>query len=110
MLCLRHHDQATSFTGLTAKLSSLEIRHYKVQWEERCRERVRLAARGRTAFFMVDYKNADRLRQVYDQLTDSECKEAHTILSEQFQVEETLRKEQGFDISLEPNTFVERTH
>ena len=62
------------------------------------------AARGRTAFFMVDYKNAERIRQVYDQLTQAECQQAYEILTAQFQEEEQLRKKQGFEISTEPNT------
>src|SRR5258705_2913786 len=104
VLCLPHHDEATSVTGLSAKLSSTQIRRYKCKWEKQCHDRVMRAARGRTAFFMVDYKNAERIRQVYDQLTQAECQQAYEILTAQFQEEEQLRKKQGFEISTEPNT------
>jgi hypothetical protein len=53
---------------------------------------------------MVDYKNAERIRQVYDQLSFAEQRQAYRILLEEFQEEEVARKKQGFDISLEPNT------
>src|SRR5258705_3077630 len=104
VLCLPHHDEATSVTGLSAKLSSTQIRRYKCKWEKQCHDRVMRAARGRTAFFMVDHKNAERIRQVYDQLTQAECQQAYEILTAQFQEEEQLRKKQGFEISTEPNT------
>jgi hypothetical protein len=104
VLCLHHHDEATSVAGLSAKLTAPQVRAYKGNWERSCLDRVRKAARGRTAFFMVDYKNAERIRQLYDQLTQAEYEQAHEILTKQFQEEEALRKTQGFDISLEPNT------
>jgi hypothetical protein len=53
---------------------------------------------------MVDYKNAERIRQVYDQLSFAEQREAYDILVNEFQEEEIARKKQHFDISLEPNT------
>jgi hypothetical protein len=104
VLCLNHHDEATSVTGLSAKLSPSEIRKYKRQWEEACVERVKRAARGRTAFFMVDYKNAERIRQIYAQLSEREFQQAYETLKSEFQEEEKFRQEQGFDISPEPNT------
>jgi hypothetical protein len=104
VLCIPHHDEATTVTGLSAKLSASEIRRYKRKWEHRCYERVLRAVRGRTAFFMVDYKNAERIRQVYDQLSFAEQRQAYRILLEEFQEEEVARKKQHFDISLEPNT------
>ncbi len=81
VLCLGHHDEATVVTGLSAKLSAAQVRKYKRKWERQCHERVMRAARGRTAFFMVDYKNAERIRQVYDQLTHAEYQQAHKILT-----------------------------
>ncbi len=53
---------------------------------------------------MVDYKNAERIRQLYVQLTASERLRAFELLRSQFQEEDKLRKEQGFDSSLEPTT------
>lgn len=104
ILCIPHHDKATVVTGLSAKLKDSEIRKYKKSWETACQERVRRAARGRTAFFMVDYKNAERIRQLYSQLTSAEFANAYQILTEEFQEEQKKRDEQGFSISLEPNT------
>ena len=110
VLCLAHHDKATNVTGLSRKLSASDVRKYKRNWEHQCHERVLRAARGRTAFFMVDYKNAERIRQVYDQLSFAEQRQAYDILVKEFQEEEVARKKQGFDISLEPNTrWDERT-
>jgi hypothetical protein len=104
VLCIPHHDEATVVTGLSAKLSVSEVRKYKRKWERSCYERVLRAARGRTAFFMVDYKNAERIRQVYDQLSFAEQRQAYCILQKEFQEEGVARKKQHFDISLEPNT------
>jgi hypothetical protein len=53
---------------------------------------------------MVDYKNAERIRQVYDQLSFAEQRQAYRILLEEFKEEEVARRKQHFDISLEPNT------
>lgn len=104
VLCLPHHDKATAPPSLTARLKPAEILTYKKSWEELCaNESVRLA-RSRTAFFMVDYKNADRLRQLFLQLSQNEYLHAYTLLSAQFKEEEIWRKQQGFDVSLEPNT------
>src|ERR1044072_1158632 len=104
VLCLPHHDKATIVTGLSRKLSASDIRKYKRSWERQCHERVLRAARARTAFFMVNYKNAERIRQVYDQLSFAEQRQAYDILVKEFQEEEVARKKQHFDISLEPNT------
>jgi len=104
VLCLPHHDKATVMTGLSRKLSASDIRKYKRNWERQCHERVLRAARGRTAFFMVDYKNAERIRQAYDQLSFAEQRQAYNTLVQEFQEEEVARKKQHFDISLEPNT------
>ncbi|HUH64811.1 MAG TPA: hypothetical protein VLZ07_00130 [Syntrophales bacterium] len=75
-------------------------------------ERVKKGARARTAFFMVDYKNAERLRQLFSQLSSLECEAAYEALSFELKTETVLREEQGFNISLEPtmkwNTHVER--
>jgi hypothetical protein len=104
VLCVQHHDKATSGPSLTAHLKPPEIKAYKRDWERDCaNESVRLA-RSRTAFFMVDYKNADRIRQLFSQLTQNECLYAYKLLRHQFQEEEAWRKEQGFSVSLEPNT------
>jgi hypothetical protein len=53
---------------------------------------------------MVDYKNADRLRQLFSQLSQNEYLHAYRLLTAQFKEEEVWRKQQGFDVSLEPNT------
>ncbi len=104
VLCLKHHDEATGPGGLTARLSADLIRKYKAQWEDDCKRRVDRLARGRTAFFMVDYKNAERIRQLYAQLTQADRLQAYGILRRQFQEETQLRSGQGFDISTEPTT------
>ena len=103
VLCLEHHDEATPpQSGLTAKLREEEIREYKEDWEEKCRKRREKAARSRTAFFMVDYKNAERLRQLFSRLAPPEYEEAYQKLREELKVESKLREEQGFDASIEP--------
>lgn len=104
VLCLKHHDKATAPRGLTARLSPDDIRKYKLQWEDDCTRRVERLARGRSAFFMVDYKNAERIRQLYSQLTQQERLRAYAMLQGQFQEESRLRSAQGFDISTEPTT------
>jgi hypothetical protein len=104
VLCTCHHDKATAPSGLTAKLTPSEIRKYKDDWETRCLERLKRAGRSRTAFFMLDYKNADRIRQLFSQLTQAECAAAYDMLTGEFQEEEVLRQQQRFSISLEPNT------
>jgi hypothetical protein len=104
VLCLPHHDKATAPPTLTAKLRPGDVKIYKASWEAMCADESARLARSRTAFFMVDYKNADRIRQLFAQLTSQECLHAYVALTDQFQEEDKLRKEQHFDISLEPNT------
>jgi hypothetical protein len=104
VLCLTHHNQATAPKNLTAALTPDQVCEYKKAWEEQCRQHSILIARSRSAFFMVDYKNAERIRQLYSQLTSTELLRAQEKLRHEFQHEDKLRKEQGFDISLEPNT------
>lgn len=112
VLCLPHHDVATASSGLSARLRPEEIRQYKKKWEEACLDRVKKGARARTAFFMVDYKNAERIRQLFSQLSLSECESAYQILSVDLRQETSLREEQGFNVSIEPtliwSTPVER--
>lgn len=104
VLCLPHHDKATAPPSLTARLRPPEIRAYKRSWETICaNESIRLA-RSRTAFFMVDYKNAERIRELFVQLSPNEYLRAYALLRDQLQEEEKWRKQQGFDVSLEPNT------
>jgi len=95
VLCLPHHDKATSPQGLTASLTAEQIRTYKRNWEEACKLRYQRIARSRTAFFMVDYKNAERIRQLYLQLTPNELKHAAEILRVEFLQESSLRAQQG---------------
>lgn len=111
VLCLNHHSSATSPPGLTARLKPEEIIEYKLRWEEDCQKRAERLARSRTAFFMVDYKNSERIRQLYSQLSLNERKNAYTQLRSQLQEETTLREQKGFNFSLEPtlswNVYVE---
>lgn len=103
VLCHDHHDEATPPQGgLTARLKEEEIKQYKKEWEEKCEERRQKGARARTAFFMVDYKNAERLRQLFSQLSAPEYDEAYRKLTEELKVETECREEQGFDVSTEP--------
>ena len=104
VLCLGHHDKATAPIGLTARLTPGDVASYKSSWEARCAERLSRVQRSRTAFFMVDYKNAERIRQLFGQLTNADCKAAHTILCRELVEEEVLRNQQKFDRSMEPNT------
>ena len=104
MLCLPHHDKATAPRGLTAALTPEQIRAYKLNWESDCAQRSYRLARSRTAFYMVDYKNAERVRDLYAQLTPSDLRRAYELLSSEFGEEDALRKEQGFDFCTEPNT------
>lgn len=102
-LCLVHHDKATAPRSLTAALTADEIRTYKRCWEESCKSTFRRIARSRTAFYMVDYKNAERIRQMYLQLNPAEHRRAAEILRAEFLEEDALRK-QYFDLCTEPNT------
>ena len=104
ILCVPHHDKATPAHSLTAKLKASEIRVYKRDWEAACKSESLRLARSRTAFFMVDYKNAERIRQLFGQLTSREYMHSYAALTEQFQEEERWRREQGYSISIEPNT------
>ncbi len=104
VLCLSHHDKATSPPGLSASLKQEHIRKYKASWERQCAVRAEKLANGRASFFMVDYKNAERIRQLYSQLSEFERMRAYRILGERFREEAVFRKEQGFEVSLEPNT------
>jgi hypothetical protein len=104
ILCHPHHDKATAPRGLTAQLKPEEIVRYKKDWEEKCKVLSHNLARGRTAFFMVDYKNAERIRQLYSQLTRADLEKSYKMLKAELIEEYSLRKEQGFLISLEPTT------
>ena len=103
VLCLKHHDMATAPKGMTARLKPEELKKYKNSWEEECSKDSHLIARSRTAFFMVDYKNAERIRQLYTQLNKKELNKAYRVLRDELKEEDNLRKEQGYDVSLEPN-------
>lgn len=102
-LCLEHHDKATAPQGLTASLKPHEISTYKEKWEEDCASFTNNISRSRTAFFMVDYKNAERIRQLYAQLTIPELNGAYQILKKELIEEASLREEQRFNVSMEPN-------
>jgi hypothetical protein len=101
ILCLEHHDKATAPQSFTARLRPEEIIVYKRHWQEQCASYASQVARGRTAFFMVDYKNAERLRQLFGSLSGSETAAAADALRRELREESMLRKEQGFDRSLE---------
>jgi hypothetical protein len=104
VLCLSHHDEATAPRGLTARLTAEQIRIYKRKWEEDCAKRIDRVVRSRTAFYMVDYKNAERIRQLYSQLSAEELRRAYETLRLQFREEDELREAQGFKFCTEPNT------
>lgn len=108
VLCLPHHDEATAPDGLTAKLRPSEIEVYKTRWEGACAERMSKGARRRTAFWMVDYKNAERLRQLFGQLSEAECEQAYQVLSRELREETAIRKEKGWDLSIEPTLIWSR--
>jgi hypothetical protein len=104
VLCLKHHDMATAPQGMTVRLKEIEILKYKQNHEAACAVQTHKIARGRTAFFMVDYKNVERIYQLYSQLSEFERVKAFQILKSEFQEEEILREEQGFSCSIEPTT------
>ncbi len=103
VLCQRHHAHATAPSGMTARLTPDQIDDYKTQWEAACADRIQRGARGRTAFFMVDYKNAERICQLFAQLSKGEFEAAYEIVAGELPEETSLRQHQGFDISTEPN-------
>ena len=111
VLCFEHHDKATAPRGLTASLTPDHVRAYKADWETNCVTTASRVARSRTAFFMVDYKNPDRLRHLFSQLSPAQRADAHDRLTTDLPAETSLRAEQRFDISLEPtllwNEYVE---
>jgi hypothetical protein len=107
VLCQPHHDKATAPPSLTAQLEPAQVRKYKHSWEAECTNRSVRMARSRTAFFMVDYKNPERIRQLFTQLSRDELLRSYGILRSQFREEDVLRKQQGFDVSLEPTTALD---
>jgi len=102
VLCVPHHDQATKVGHLTAKLTPPQVRRYKKKWEAEAAKRSSLIARGRTAFFMVDYKNVDRLNQLFLQLPAAERASAVAQVSEELKHESLLRQGQDHAVSMEP--------
>ena len=110
VLCLEHHDKATAPQGLSAKLRPEEVATYKRNWEEQCTLYASQLARGRTAFFMVDYKNAERLRQLFASLSRGEYETAAATLTLELKEESKLRAAQGFDQSIEPTNRLEPRH
>ncbi len=104
VLCVEHHDKATAPKRLTASITPEQISAYKQKWEADCADLNHKIARSRTAFFMVDYKNAERIRQLYVQLSKQELLVAYEKVKAELIQENKLREQQGFDISVEPNT------
>lgn len=104
VLCLDHHDKAHSSGGLTVSLTTDQIVSYKRSWEETCASAAACVARMRTAFVMVDYKNASRIRQLYEQIPLTEKQSAYERLRMEFQAEDEVRKAKGVDRAIEPNT------
>jgi len=93
---------ATAPQGLTARLKPEEVIKYKRAHEDACATHAHNVARGRTAFFMVDYKNVERVYQLYSQLTKEERLRAVETLTSELKAEAVLREEQGFSVSIEP--------
>jgi hypothetical protein len=69
VLCLSHHNQASMQIGLSRKLRPQDIRHYKAQWETKCRVDVEALARNRLRFYASVYKNPPRIRDLFGTLT-----------------------------------------
>lgn len=104
VLCMKHHDMATAPQGLTARLTSDQLMQYKIAHEAACAESMHKVARSRAAFFMVDYKNAERIRQLYVQLSKDEFLQAFCTLVGELREESELREQQGYSCSIEPTT------
>lgn len=104
VLCFRHHDKAHSAGGLSAALTTDQIVSYKRSWEETCASAAARVARMRTAFVMVDYKNASRIRQLYEQVPLGQKQDACERLAKEFQAEQELREAKGVDRCIEINT------
>ena len=104
VLCLGHHDEAHSSGGLSAALTSEHIVSYKGSWEETCASAAARVARMRTAFVLVDYKNAARIRQLYEQVPLLQKRRAAEQLRAEFQEESGLGQAKGVDVCIEPNT------
>jgi hypothetical protein len=91
VLCLHHHDLATTKVGLTAKLSEAEVRAFKQEWEAKCRRDVTALARSRANVYAVCYKNPPRIRQLFVQLTEEQRLRAVGILARQIAEEENWK-------------------
>lgn len=104
VLCVTHHDMATAPQGITARLGPRDLAKYKRSHEAACALSAHKRARGRTAFFMVDYKNVERIRQLYAQLSPNEYVRAFCTLADEFEEESELREQQGYSCSLEATT------
>jgi hypothetical protein len=91
-LCTDHHDLATMTIGLTKKLKPIEVRTYKAEWEERCRNDVLALSRKRFTFYYCIYKNPQRLLGAYASLSDSERKSAVERIRGRLVEEESEKK------------------
>jgi hypothetical protein len=91
-LCLDHHDMATMQIGLTKKLQPEDVRTYKAEWEERCRNDILALSRKRFTFYYCIYKNPQRLLGAYASLSEHERKSAVKRIRARLKEEEPQKK------------------
>lgn len=91
VLCLEHHDMASSEHGFTRKLTKDQIVYYKVQWEEKCRDDILSLARSRVNLYAVLYKNPPRIRQLFSQLGTAARATAFATIAQDILDEEDLK-------------------
>lgn len=114
VLCQKHHEWATvglsNVKTLTKKLTPTQVKKYKHEHESSCSDILIKISRERTAFNMVDYKNAERIRQIYAQISHSKIKFAYDFIKPMIVEESKLRDEQklGEISKYEPNLYAHK--
>ena len=91
-LCLIHHDMATMTLGLTKKLKASEVRTYKAEWEQECKNDKLALSRHRFTFYYCIYKNPQRIIGAFSSLSEGERISAAQALRDRLLEEEPRKK------------------
>lgn len=81
--------------GLSKKLRSTEVRHYKKEWEARCAADILALSRDRVRFYATLYKNPPRIRELLQALTSAELATASDQLRVEISEDIELHKSDG---------------
>lgn len=102
-LCPNHHDMATMTAGLTKKIKPDQVRGYKEQWENKCKDDILALARDRVNYYATLYKNPPRIREASIKIPEAQRKKAVEVIGQRI-IEENGQKsdDAGFDFQLLP--------